>query len=151
MRYFPVRRSAEQADALMDSLKAQIDAIGYGFTALELSETEDCIGFCGLSPTDLEPIVPEGSVEIGWRLTPETWGKGYASEAAKTMLDFGFQNLALDEIVSFAVSGNHRSTAVMRRIGMHADPLRDFDHPNVPDSQPELRRHVFYCLTRSSG
>ena len=60
----------------------------------------------------------------------------------------GFETLGLDEIVSFAVRDNRRSTAVMERIGMSADPSRDFDHPGVPDSHPQLKRHVFYTLKR---
>ena len=56
---------------------------------------------------------------------------------------------ALEEIVSFAVWNNHRSTAVMERLGMRHDPAGDFDHPRVPDTHPHLRRHVLYRLTRS--
>ena len=51
-------------------------------------------------------------------------------------------------IVSFAVHDNHASTGVMRRIGMVAEPDRDFDHPRVPDTHPELKRHAFYRITR---
>jgi RimJ/RimL family protein N-acetyltransferase len=46
------------------------------------------------------------------------------------------------------VSGNRRSTAVMQRLGMTADPANDFDHPHVPDSHPHLKRHVLYRLSR---
>ncbi|RUT81415.1 GNAT family protein, partial [Mesorhizobium sp. M7A.T.Ca.US.000.02.2.1] len=62
-------------------------------------------------------------------------------------LAYGFETLGLDEIVSFAVAKNRRSTAVMERLGMRADPSADFDHPGIPDSHPALKRHVFYRLT----
>ena len=94
--------------------------------------------------------LPEGTVEIGWRLAPEFWGRGYASEAARAWLDRGFRDMGLDEIVSFAVRDNLRSVAVMQRIGMVADPGRDFDHPGVPDELPQLKPHVFYALKRSA-
>jgi RimJ/RimL family protein N-acetyltransferase len=64
------------------------------------------------------------------------------------LLVFGFGELGLEEIISFAVWNNERSTAVMRRIGMTRDPEGDFDHPRVPDTHPQLRRHVLYSLKR---
>ena len=68
------------------------------------------------------------------------------TEAARAWLAFGFGELGLDEIVSFAVEANRRSTAVMERIGMRRDPSGDFDHPVVPDTHPRLKRHVVYRL-----
>jgi RimJ/RimL family protein N-acetyltransferase len=148
MEFFPMRRSREQADALLDELRETIDELGYGFTAAEVADGRICIGFVGLLPTDMVSIFPSGTVEIGWRLATEFWGNGYVTEAAKAWLAFGFDRLGLDEIVSFAVWNNHRSTAVMRRIGMTADPASDFDHPRVPDTHPQLQRHVTYRLSR---
>ena len=89
--------------------------VRYGFTAAELAEGGACIGFVGLMPTDLDPTFPDGTVEIGWRLAPEFWGSGYVTEAANAWLCFAFGRLDLDEVVSFAVWNNERSTAVMRR------------------------------------
>ena len=97
----------------------------------------------------LRAIDPEaGTIEIGWRLAPEYWGKGYVTEAAQAWTDFGFEALSLDEIVSFAVWNNVRSTAVMERLGMLRDTSGDFDHPNVPGTHPHLRRHVLYRLSK---
>jgi RimJ/RimL family protein N-acetyltransferase len=149
MEFFPFRRSRGLADEVMDRMCADIDAKGFGWTAAELAETAQCIGFVGLNPTDIEPPFAPGTIEIGWRLAPEFWGHGYVSEAAKAWLAFGFGELGLDEIVSFAVWNNFRSTAVMERIGMRRDPASDFDHPNVPDTHPHLVRHVTYRLART--
>lgn len=149
MEFFPFRRDRAAADALLDRLRGDIDKNGFGFAALEIAATGECIGFAGLAQADyLEPYLPAGTVEIGWRLATEYWGSGYVTEAAEAWLDHGFETLGLDEIVSFAVWNNHRSTAVMRRIGMRPDPAGDFDHPRVPDSHPELKRHVLYRLSR---
>ncbi|TGS50264.1 N-acetyltransferase, partial [Mesorhizobium sp. M3A.F.Ca.ET.201.01.1.1] len=84
---------------------------GYGFAAAEIAATGECIGFVGLLETDHVPSLPAGTIEIGWRLAPEYWGKGYVTEAAEAWLAYGFQMLGVNEIVSFAVTGNHRSTA----------------------------------------
>jgi len=150
MAFFPFRRDRAQSDEMMDRLRDDIDRRGYGFTALELKHTGEPIGFAGINTTDIVPAIPGECVEIGWRLAPDFWGKGYATEAAKRLLAFGFEDLGLREIVSFAVWNNHPSTAVMRRIGMVADPAGDFDHPYVPDTHPQLKRHVFYRITANN-
>lgn len=147
MEYFPYRRSHEDADMIMERVRAQIDDNGIGFFAMAIRETDEPIGLCGLSHTDLEPALPKGTVEIGWRLATRFWGNGYVTEAAKALLHFGFADRGFDEIVSFAVAGNRRSTAVMERIGMVADPAGDFDHPRVPDTHPHLKRHVLYRIS----
>ncbi|CAN0655992.1 Acetyltransferase PA3944 [Nitratireductor aquimarinus] len=149
MEFFPYRRSREDADAAMDFIRDGIEQNGFGFAAVELKETGDLIGFVGLHrPRGLSNL-PEDAIEIGWRLAPEFWGKGYVTEAARAWLAHGFETLGLDEIVSFAVAGNERSTAVMRRIGMRHDAADDFDHPAVPDTHPGLKRHVLYRLSRA--
>jgi RimJ/RimL family protein N-acetyltransferase len=150
MRFFPFRRTRAEADALMSILKARIADKGYGFAALALKDGGAAIGFAGLADTDLAPQIPDGSVEIGWRLAPCFWGKGFATEAAKAWLAFGFERLGLDEIVSFAVHDNQPSLAVMQRLGMTPDPAADFDHPRVPATHPQLKRHVVYRLRKEN-
>jgi RimJ/RimL family protein N-acetyltransferase len=147
MEFFPFRRDRAQADALLDTLRAGIEERGYGFTAAELTGSGACIGFVGLCPVEFGSPFPAGTVEIGWRLAPEFWGNGYVTEAAREWLRFGFEALGLDDIVSFAVWNNRRSTAVMERIGMRRDIAFDFDHPNVPDTHPALKPHVVYRLS----
>jgi RimJ/RimL family protein N-acetyltransferase len=147
MEFFPFRRSHEEADAIMDRINRLIEETGLCFYALELKDTNEPIGFCGLSDAMLPGILPEGTIEIGWRLATRFWGNGYVTEAAMALLDYGFRIKGLDEIVSFAVENNHRSTAVMKRLGMTQDMSGSFIHPRVPDSHPHLQRHVLYRLT----
>ncbi len=146
MEFFPHRRSRAESDALFDRNARTIGETGFGFFALALRDSDSPIGFCGLARTDLEPHLPDGTVEIGWRLAVSHWGKGYVTEAALALLDYGFSDRKLREIVSFAVATNTRSTAVMKRIGMRPDPARDFDHPGVPDTHAHLKRHVLYRI-----
>jgi RimJ/RimL family protein N-acetyltransferase len=148
MEFFPFRRDRAQADAVMDQMRADIAADGYGWTAAEIAATGECIGFVGLHDTEMEPLLPAGTMEIGWRLAPEFWGKGYVTEAARAWLAFAFEQLGHNEIVSFAVRNNFRSTAVMERLGMRRDPSGDFDHPEIPDTHPELKRFALYRLRR---
>ncbi|WP_274424569.1 GNAT family N-acetyltransferase [Chelativorans sp. YIM 93263] len=148
MEFYPFRRDREESDRMLDRLRSGIAERGFGFSALEIRDSETCIGFAGLHEVTGVPSLPAGTIEIGWRLVPEYWGKGYVSEAARAWLAFGFETLGLEEIVSFAVWNNTRSTAVMERIGMTAAPERDFDHPTVPDTHPHLKRHVLYRIAR---
>ena len=149
MEFFPFRRDRAETDAKMDEFRSWIAEDGFGFAAAEIAATGECIGFVGLLETDHVPCMPSDTIEIGWRLAPEFWGKGYVTEASEAWLAFGFETLDRDEIVSFAVANNHRSTAVMKRLGMRADPAGDFDHPDIPQSHPQLKRHVLYRLSRT--
>jgi len=148
MEFFPFRRTYAEADALMAKLNDIITDTGIGFYCLELKATQEPIGFCGLSYANMPGIFPPEVVEIGWRLATRFWGNGYVTEAARALLDFAFDEKHLDAVVSFAVAENHRSTAVMKRLGLHRINGMDFDHPRVPDTHPHLKPHVVYAVTR---
>ena len=147
MEFFAFRRTHEEADAFLGRLNGMINDNGMGFYAVELKASHEPIGFCGLSYANMPGIFPDQAVEIGWRLATRFWGKGYASEAARALLDYAFSEKKIEAVVSFAVAENHRSTAVMKRLGMHRVPTLDFDHPRVPDSHPQLKPHVVYAVT----
>ena len=149
MRWFPAPLDRAASDALIDRIEATRAAIGICFEALEDKETGAFLGMCGLHRTAFEtPFTP--CVEIGWRLVPAAWGRGYVTEAATAQLARAFSpdGLALPEVVAFTVTGNARSRAVMERLGMTRDPAEDFDHPNLPLGSP-LRRHVLYRARNS--
>ncbi|MEM9574646.1 MAG: GNAT family N-acetyltransferase, partial [Pseudomonadota bacterium] len=117
MQYFPGRRTRSESDVLLDRIEQQIVRNGYSWSAIELRSTNEIIGFGGIAK--VEENFPNGpSAEIGWRFVPEAWGAGYASEMGKAVLRYGFEQLRLPEILSFAVVANEKSLAVMKRIGM---------------------------------
>jgi RimJ/RimL family protein N-acetyltransferase len=121
---------------------------GFGLWVVELPGEAPFIGTVGLSvPSFDAPFMP--AVEIGWRLAHAHWGKGYASEGARASLAFGFDTLGLAEIVAFTATGNHRSRAVMQRLGMQHDPRDDFTHPKLPPDDP-LYHHVLYRIGREA-
>lgn len=142
MEYFPARMTRAQSDAFVDRMATRIASDGWGLWALEVADTGEFVGFTGLSVPRFDAHFTP-AVEIGWRLAPAAWGHGYASEAARCALAYGFGSLDLDEIVSFTARANLRSQAVMQRIGMSHDPADDFKHPNLPAESP-LRDHVLY-------
>ena len=88
-------------------------------------------------------------MEVGWRLAAAHWGRGYAPEGARAALRFGFENLGLDDVVSFTSVGNAKSRRVMTKIGMTHRPDEDFDHPRLLKTSP-LLRHVLYRITAAA-
>ncbi len=131
----------DQARASLDRFRAAIAGRGWGWWAVEVRDTGELVGMAGLDPVD--DGLPFGGVEIGWRLARKAWGQGYATEAARAVLAYGFETLGLPEILAMAAVGNVRSHAVMSRLGMTHEPADDFDDPAEP---PHLRRCVLYRL-----
>jgi len=144
MEHLPGALSREQSDALAARIATHFTERGFGLWALELPGVAPFVGFVGLAVPRFEAAFTP-CVEVGWRLAAEHWGRGYASEAARAALAFGFERLGLSEIVSFTVPANQRSRAVMERIGMTRDPADDFEHPSLPPGHP-LRQHVLYRI-----
>lgn len=144
MEFMPGVLSRAESDARVADMNAQLAERGFGLWAVEVPGVAPFIGFVGLAvPRFTAAFTP--CVEVGWRLAAEHWGKGYATEAARAALAFGFGTLALHEVVSFTAVINRRSRAVMERLGMTRDPAEDFDHPSLAAGHP-LRRHVLYRI-----
>ncbi|GGT32441.1 N-acetyltransferase [Streptomyces chromofuscus] len=142
-RYLPGLPGREQCDAAVAGFQADLEQRGWGWWAVEVRDTGEFIGFTGLDP--VEEGQPFTGVEAGWRLARSAWGHGYATEAARAALRFGFTDLGLPEILAVTAAGNDRSRAVMRRLGMTRRPADDFDDATLPEGDP-LRRSVLYRL-----
>jgi RimJ/RimL family protein N-acetyltransferase len=149
MEYFPSLQSEEQTRGFIKIMTEGIAERGWGLWAVEERSSSQFIGFIGLKPVMEEfPVqsFESPTVEIGWRLRPEWWNQGFATEGALASLTFGFEMLKLKEIVSFTSLLNAPSIRVMQKIGMHRDIADDFDHPRVPEGH-KLRRHLLYRIT----
>jgi RimJ/RimL family protein N-acetyltransferase len=144
--FLPAPLSRQESDERVDRIEAHFVAHGFGLWAVEIPGVTSFAGFIGLAiPGFKSHFTP--CVEVGWRLAAEHWGYGYATEGARAALMFGFETLALKEVVSYTVPGNIRSRRVMEKIGMTRDSAEDFDHPLLPKGHP-LRRHVLYRIAR---
>jgi RimJ/RimL family protein N-acetyltransferase len=147
MRHFPAPLTPEESDALAHRERERIAERGWGLWAVEVLEQARFLGFAGLAEARF-PAHFTPAVEVGWRLARDQWGNGDATEAAHAAVAFGFDELGLDEVVSFTTVTNERSRRVMERLGMAHDEADDFEHPRLPDGDP-LRPHVLYRLRRS--
>ena len=154
MEHFPGPMPRTASDAFVDRLQELHVSLGYTLWVVEVvSSTRGSTsfaGFTGLMPPSFDPPFPhaEPCVEVGWRLWPQWWGLGIATEAARTAIEYGFAEVGLDEIVSFTVTSNTRSRAVMERLGMQH--VGEFDHPRARPGD-HWRRHVLYRIRPPSS
>jgi len=86
---------------------------GFSVWAAVLLATGETIGGAGLHLLEGGP-----EVEVGWRFARAHWGRGYATEAGRAALGFGFEALGLDRIVAVTHTENRASIRVMEKLGM---------------------------------
>jgi RimJ/RimL family protein N-acetyltransferase len=153
MEHFPATQNITATQGLVNHINQHYEKFGYALYAVEIKDTHEFIGFVGLNhpPFEISNFKPASLpiVEIGWRLSSQHWGKGYATEAAKSVLHYAFTELNLGEIISFTLIANTKSRRVMEKIGLHHSEKDDFDHPKLEENSP-LRRHVLSRLTRDN-
>ena len=144
MEHFPSIMSTDESDEMARRIQSLISKRGWGLWATEEKDSNKFMGFVGLhEPSAKLPFSP--CVEIGWRLSREFWGKGYATEAAEEVLKFAFSALKLPEVYAFTSINNARSKAVMERLHM-LNIDQNFGHPALP-VEHALREHILYKIT----
>ena len=88
---------------------------GFGMWATIYKETGAFIGRCGLTPMDIEG---REEIEVGYMLAKEYWGQGLATEAARTILQYGFEQVGLSRLICVINPGNRASSRVALKIGL---------------------------------
>jgi RimJ/RimL family protein N-acetyltransferase len=126
MRFIGGGRSLARAesDALLERFEGEWDERGFGLWAVEEHAAPGVLlGFCGLTvPSFLPAVLP--AVEVGWRLARPAWGRGLATEAARASLSWGWEHLAMREVISIVDPRNERSLRVCAKLGMTRRPDR---------------------------
>lgn len=105
----------------------------YGFFGIEEKTSRRLVGVLVFKPFDDLP-----HLDLGWRLHPGVWGRGYATEAARGAVERAFGDLGIEELAATTLPDNARSRAVMERLGMTY--AGDVTHAGLP--------HVLYLLRR---
>ena len=103
--------AAEVAETIGESI-GDFAARGYGIWLIESGSGTGLVGTAGLRPLE------ESGLEIFYSLTPGAWGHGYATEAARAVLEYGLGPLGLPEVLAEVDEGNAASVAVVKRLGM---------------------------------
>lgn len=109
---------------------------GFGAFATHTKDDGEFIGWCMLLPEfDGAP----GQAELGYRLRKAAWGKGYAVEGSRALIDYGFTELGLERIFAETMAVNTRSRRVMEKAGLRYDltylppfaPIEGSEHGEV--------------------
>lgn len=117
--HYPFGRglSRLESEQFLDRQMEHWEANGFGMWAAVLTESAQLIGYIGLSiPSWLPQVLP--AVEIGWRLHPDYWGRGLATEGGRASLRHGFEAVDLDRIISIFTPDNVASGRVMEKLRM---------------------------------
>ncbi len=142
MRFSFKRRALtrEESEEALERHVAHFEKHGFGTWAVIPKDVGKIVGYTGLQlPYWFPALLP--SVEVGYRFHPDHWGKGYATEAARESLRYGFEDAGLEEIIAIYEPDNVRSGLVMERLGMRfVKDLRD------PTDQVPLR---MYAITKA--
>ncbi|MCB0637717.1 MAG: GNAT family N-acetyltransferase [Lewinella sp.] len=93
----------------------------YGYWVIEMRETAAFVGWATLKPLDQTE-----EIEVGYRLLEEYWGQGLATEAARALLDYGFQELGLTTVYGVTMPQNEASRRVLAKLGMRLQGLGTF-------------------------
>jgi RimJ/RimL family protein N-acetyltransferase len=140
-----------EAIEMIERMLARLEASpGFGAWAVVARSNGIAVGGVGLKP------IPEGEgeIEIAWQLHPDSWGRGFASEAARALLERGFTD-GLSEVWALTYLDNHRSAAVCQRIGMqllgvthrwYDKPLLMFWTGSGPGQEPSLHPDANFSL-----
>lgn len=140
MKYFPTVMSRIDVDCFITRMQVQYKELGFCYYAVDILNTGEFIGFIGISYRDYpSPFNP--SVDIGWRLGRQAWGRGLATEGASCCLDYAHSHLDLSRVVAVCPVVNRRSEQVMKKAGMVHGGY--FDHIKLLD-HPQLKRCVWY-------
>ncbi len=151
MHYFAAPMTRTESDEAIDRYLAAFERDGLSFFAATLRDTGDFLGTIGLQTMrDVVPNLPQPAVEIGWRLAQSAHRKGYATEGARAIVDYAFNQIGLHEVVAIAAIPNQPSRRVMEKLGMTHRPELDFDHPRVPAGH-QYQRHTLYSLRNPSS
>ena len=145
MEYYPGILSNEETTGIIQRIKLHFEKNGFGLYAVEKRSTKEFMGYTGFMMTTFESFFTP-CIEIGWRLKKQDWGFGYATEAAKACLKFGFETLCFEKVYSFTSAINKRSENVMQKIGMLRE--REFNHPKIALNN-KLCRHVLYSIEKN--
>lgn len=115
MRYYPHPKSHDEVRRWIESTLRSYAEHGHALWILELRESGEFIGDCGLT---WQPVDGDRFLEVGYRLLPEYQGKGFATEAAAACLRFAFERLEAEHVVAIINPENTPSRRVAERLGM---------------------------------
>lgn len=126
-----------------EASRASFATEGYGFMLAEEPATGAIVAHCGLRRV-AHPLAPNPhDFEIGWVVREDRWRMGYAFEAMRAVMDWGFAVHAAPQIVALTVAPNAASWRLMEKLGMRRREDLDFADPDAGET------HIQYAITRA--
>ena len=138
MRWLGGVKSRDDIHEVADRLRRWQEERGFTFWVVERNEDRAFLGFCGLKIADSPNSSVPGEIEVGWRLREDSWGQGFAREAAAAALNFAFDRLDARRVVAITVPGNEPSRRLMLKLGMKRREHLDYEDPRFPDLNPAI-------------
>lgn len=121
-----------------------IEASGYGMFAVLEKHSGEYLGDCGIT---IQIIDGEEEFEVGYRIRKESWGQGFAPEAARAMIDYGFQQLGMKKLCSYMLKDHHQSRRTAEKSGMTFQ--KEYVNPRNRDLPTAV--YVIYNPLEKSG
>lgn len=146
MEFFPSIQDRTYTQSFIERMQAEFAQRGYCYFAVEVLDTAEFIGFIGLHLQEFESDFTP-CTDIGWRLKKEVWNRGYATEGAKRVLQYGFEILGLEKIYSITPVLNKKSERIMQKAGLHKEKEFEFE---ALRAAPELVPCVLYSIEKNS-
>ena len=131
---------SESRAARWISMWQEAETAGLGVFAVFERESGDLIGHCGFTR------VPDGRVEIDYAFDSTAWGKGYGTEAARTMLEYGREHLGVTELIGMAYPENSGSIGIFRKLGMSRFGTEHHHGSDLEIYECDLRRLSEHAL-----
>ncbi|WP_086737609.1 GNAT family N-acetyltransferase [Erythrobacter colymbi] len=126
--------------------RASFAAHGFGFMLMVERASGEIVGHCGLRHVAHSLAPNPQDHEIGWLVREDRWRMGYAYEAMRAVVDWGFGTFDVPQIVAITTPANRGSWLLMEKLGMVRRPDLDFTDPAMP---PEHNREIQYAITRA--
>lgn len=143
MRFIRAPQKREETVNWLQLVSSRWATERIGFCAVVEKTSGELIGWCGLWR-----LKETGETEIGYAIRQEFQERGYASEAARAFLEYGFNDLKLDKIVAVAMPENRGSRRVMEKLGMSFDYVGKFYERDLVHYS--ITREEFLCVNRES-
>lgn len=118
----PLIDSIEQMEKVIKTRIKNYEKYGYGRWATFLKNELQFIGWAGLA------YLPEfNETDLGYRFLPKYWGKGFATEASRAILTYGFEQLLLSRIIGISMKENKASINILEKVGMQFEKLSPYE------------------------
>ncbi len=128
MLYYPRPYTRAEVEELIERRRWRYREEGHGLWGGVLKGSGEVIGDCGLVEQEVEG---RNEIEVGYHFRRDSWGHGYATEAARAALEYGFRELRPERIIALVRPVNVPSRRVAERLGMKVDrqvTWRDLPH-----------------------